>query len=115
AIEARIGAPLPPKFHELRMEQSVRALHEGVRAVVGAVDFVQSLPPSLPRAVASSSSTRWIRGHLDHLGLADAFGEHVYSGREHVSRGKPAPDIYLHAADKLGVGIERAVILEDSE
>lgn len=115
AIEARTGAPLPPEFHERRMEQSVRALREGVRALVGAVDFVQSVPPGLPMAVASSSSTRWIRGHLGHLGLAEAFGEHIYSGREHVERGKPAPDLYFHAADKLGVAIGRSVIIEDSE
>jgi HAD superfamily hydrolase (TIGR01509 family) len=114
AIEQRIGGPLPLEFHERRKAQSVRALREGVRAVVGAVDFVRSLPPGLPRAVASSSSTRWLRGHLDHLGLTDAFGDHVYSGREHVERGKPAPDLYLHAADRLGVAIDRAVILEDS-
>jgi HAD superfamily hydrolase (TIGR01509 family) len=114
-IESRIGGPLPPEFHELRTEQSIRALHEGVRAVVGAVDFVRSLPADLPKAVASSSSTRWIRGHLQHLGLSDAFGEHIYSGREHVERGKPAPDLYLHAADQLGADIRRSVILEDSE
>jgi HAD superfamily hydrolase (TIGR01509 family) len=115
AIERQIGRPLPPEFHERRKEQSVRALREGVRAVVGAVDFVQSLPSDLPKAVASSSSTRWLSGHLSHLGLTDAFGPHVYSGREHVSRGKPAPDLYLHAADALGIPIDRAVILEDSE
>jgi HAD superfamily hydrolase (TIGR01509 family) len=115
AIESRIGGRLPAEFHELRREQSIRALREGVRAVVGAVDFVQSLPSALPKAVASSSSTRWIRGHLQHLGLADAFGDHVYSGREHVEHGKPAPDLYLHAAEQLGVDIRRSVILEDSE
>lgn len=115
AIEMRIGQPLPPEFHERRRAQSVRALEEGVRAVVGAVDFVRSLPPQLPRAVASSNSTRWIRGHLEHLGLADAFGQHVYSGREHVERGKPAPDVYLHAAHQLGADIGRSVIVEDSE
>jgi HAD superfamily hydrolase (TIGR01509 family) len=114
AIEQRIGGPLPPEFHERRKQQSVRALREGVRSVVGAVDFVRSLPPELPRAVASSSSTRWLSGHLAHLGLTDAFRGHVYSGREHVSRGKPAPDLYLHAARELGVAIEQAVILEDS-
>jgi HAD superfamily hydrolase (TIGR01509 family) len=114
-VEARIGGPLPPEFHERRREQSIRALREGVRAVVGAVDFVRSLPPGLPIAVASSSSTRWLDGHLDHLGLAEAFGGHVYSGREHVERGKPAPDLYLHAASQLGVDIVRSVILEDSE
>ncbi len=115
AVEARIGEQLPPEFHARRREQSIRALREGVRAVVGAVDFVRSLPPSIPKAVASSSSTRWICGHLEHLGLSDAFGGHIYSGREHVERGKPAPDLYLHAADQLGVAIERTIILEDSE
>ena len=49
AIEARIGATLPPEFHKRRMKQSVRALREGVAAVVGAVDFVRSLPPDLPK------------------------------------------------------------------
>ncbi len=115
AIEARIGGVLPPEFAELRKEQGIRALREGVAAVIGAVDFVRALPSDLPRAVASSSSTRWIRGHLRNLGLADQFGEHVYSGREHVERGKPAPDLYLHAAKQLGVPIERSVIIEDSE
>jgi len=114
-IEGRIGVPLPQEFHERRREQSIMALREGVRAVAGAVDFVQSLPIDLPIAVASSSSTRWLSGHLRHLGLAQAFGQHVYSGREHVTRGKPAPDIYLHAAGQLGVDIGRAVIIEDSD
>jgi HAD superfamily hydrolase (TIGR01509 family) len=115
AIETRIGASLPPEFHQRQKEGAVRALRQGIGAVVGAVDFVQALPPQLPKAVASSSSTRWIRTHLAHLGLADEFGDHVYSGREHVERGKPAPDIYLHAADQLGIAIGDCVILEDSE
>ena len=115
AIEHKIGAKLPPEFHTRRNEQSVRALREGVAAVAGAVEFVRSLPPSLPKAVASSSSTQWIRTHLEHLGLSDAFGSHIYSGHEHVEHGKPAPDIYLHAAHALGVDISCSVILEDSE
>ena len=115
AIERRIGTTLPSEFHDQMKQKSSRALRDGIDAVVGAVEFVRSLPPDLPIAVASSSSTRWIRGHLDHLGLSDAFGDHIYSGREHVERGKPDPDIYLHAADRLGVDIGRSVILEDSE
>ena len=115
AVEGRIGRPLPAEFHVQVKEKAIRALKEGIEAVAGAVEFVRSLPADLPKAVASSSSTGWIRGHLEHLGLADVFGEHVYSGREHVRRGKPAPDIYLHAANKLRVGIDRSVILEDSE
>jgi HAD superfamily hydrolase (TIGR01509 family) len=114
AIEQRIGAELPPEFHDRLKEKSRRALREGIEAVVGAVDFVRALPPDLPRAVASSSSTRWLNGHLEHLGLADAFGTHVYSGHEHVERGKPAPDIYVYAAVQLGVPIEKSAIIEDS-
>lgn len=115
AIESRIGADLPQQFYELRSIEAARALREGVAAVAGAVEFVQSLPPELPKAVASSSSTEWVRTHLKHIGLADAFGTHLYSGREHVARPKPAPDLYLHAARRLGVDIEDCVIIEDSE
>jgi len=114
AIEDRIGAELPPEFHERLRERSVEALRDGIAAVVGAVEFVQSLSPDLPKAVASSSSTRWIRGHLEHLGLTEVFGDHVYSGREHVERGKPEPDLYLHAAAQLEVPIGQCVIIEDS-
>jgi beta-phosphoglucomutase-like phosphatase (HAD superfamily) len=38
----------------------------------------------------------------------------VFSGKEHVLRGKPSPDLYWYAADALGIDIRRAVILEDS-
>jgi len=82
--------------------------------VAGAIRFVEDLPADLPRAIVSSSSTHWISSHLTHLGIRAAFGDHIYSGREHVTRGKPAPDLYLHAAAALGVPIERCVILEDS-
>ena len=115
AIERRIGGPLPPEFVERRKAQTVRVLQEGLRAVVGAVEFVHALPPEFPKAIASGSTLRWIRTHLDHLGLAQAFGDHLYSGREHVERGKPAPDLYLYAADRLGVDIGRCAIIEDSE
>jgi HAD superfamily hydrolase (TIGR01509 family) len=114
AIEERIGAELPPEFHDRMKEKSRRALRDGIEAVVGGVEFVRSLPVDLPRAVASSSTTKWLYGHLDHLGLTDAFGSHVYSGHEHVERGKPAPDIYLYAAARLGVAIGDSVIIEDS-
>jgi beta-phosphoglucomutase-like phosphatase (HAD superfamily) len=47
--------------------------------------------------------------------LSEAFEGHVYSGAEHVERGKPAPDLYLHAARQLGIAIERNVVIEDSK
>lgn len=115
AVEAHIGRDLPPEFHHHRSAEDERALRLGVAAVAGAIDFVRSLPPTLPKAIASSSTTHWIRTHLDHLAIRNAFEPHIYSGHEHVARGKPAPDIYWHAAAALGVPIERCVIIEDSE
>ncbi|MBA3897242.1 MAG: HAD family phosphatase [Sphingomonadaceae bacterium] len=114
AIERWVDGPVPSGFHALRRAEDERAMREGVGAVAGAVAFVRALPPALPKAIASSSSTEWIRAHLAHLGLADAFGDHVYSGREHVARGKPAPDLYLHAARAIGVDIAKTLVIEDS-
>ena len=114
AIEERIGTRLTDQFFERRRAQSLRALREGIKAVAGAVEFVQSLPAALPKAVASSSSVEWIKTHLQHLGLAAFFGNHIYSGHEHVEHGKPAPDVYFFAAQQLGVAIENCVIIEDS-
>ncbi len=114
AIERWIGGPLPEGFREARAAEDKRVMAAGIDAVEGAVAFVRSLPADLPRAVVSSSSTVWIDRHLRHIGLRDAFGAHIYSGREHVTHGKPAPDLYLFAAERLGVDIARTAILEDS-
>jgi HAD superfamily hydrolase (TIGR01509 family) len=114
AIERWIGRAIPDDFHDARAVEDKRAIEEGLEEVLGAIAFVRSLPPELPRAIASSSTTRWIGAHLDHLGIRDAFEGRIFSGREHVANGKPAPDIYLHAAQAIGVDIRRCVILEDS-
>ena len=114
AIERWIGRPLPEDFHSARAEEDARVLAEGLEAVAGAVAFIEALPADLPRAIASSSSVEWIERHLDHLRLRSHFGSNIFSARVHVKRGKPAPDIYLHAAAALGVDIRRTVIIEDS-
>ena len=114
AVEAWIGRPIPEGFHAARQAEDARCMAEGIAEVAGAVAFVSALPADLPRAVVSSSGTRWLYRHLDHLELREAFGDHVYSGAEHVANGKPAPDLYLFAADRLGVPIERCAIIEDS-
>lgn len=114
ALERWIGRVVPDDFHTQRAVEDERAIREGIDAVVGAIEFVRGLPADLPIAVASSSRTHWIESHLDHLGLRERFGSMIFSGREHVTRGKPAPDLYLHAAKALGVDIKRSAILEDS-
>ncbi|AYJ86599.1 HAD family phosphatase [Sphingomonas paeninsulae] len=114
AIERWTGRAISSDFHDVRAAEDARVMQEGIDPVAGAVAFVRSLPAELPRAIASSSSSAWIVSHLEHLGIRDAFGDMIFSGREHVENGKPAPDIYFHAATALGIDIGRAVILEDS-
>lgn len=114
AVAHYIGGPVPQAFFDARAIEDARVLAEGVDAVPGAIDFVAALPGELPRAIASSSTTEWIQTHLRHIGLHDAFAPHIYSGREHVARGKPAPDIYLYAAEQHGLDITRTLIIEDS-
>jgi HAD superfamily hydrolase (TIGR01509 family) len=114
AIETWIGRPLWDDFHQAREAEDRRVLEEGLEAVAGAVAFIERLPADLPRCVASSSSSHWIETHLRHLGLFHDLEGRIFSGAEHVARGKPAPDLYLHAAAAMGVPIERTVIVEDS-
>jgi HAD superfamily hydrolase (TIGR01509 family) len=114
AVERWIDRPLPEEFYAARKAEDERVMAAGIDAIEGAVAFVRSLPADLPKAIVSSSPVSWIARHLEHIGLRDAFGGHLYSGREHVTHGKPAPDLYLFGARQLGVDIARTVILEDS-
>lgn len=66
-----------------------------------------------PTAVASSSHTEFLDGKLKRTGLYDLAAPHVYSA-DLVEHGKPAPDIFLYAAEKLSVAPERCLVLEDS-
>ena len=111
-IEAEIGRPLPVDFRARTREAFQLRLDE-VTAVAGVEAFLNALPP-VPKAVASSSPTVWLRGSLDRFGLAHHFGGRLFSAAEHVERGKPHPDIYLHAARALGVSPAEVLVIEDT-
>jgi len=111
-IESDIGRPLPTDFRARAKEVFELRLEE-VTAVAGVEAFLEALPP-IPKAVASSSPTRWLRTSLERFGLAHHFGDRLFSAAEHVARGKPCPDIYLHAARALGVRPEEVLVLEDT-
>ena len=80
--------------------------------IPGAVDAVRRLAPEFRLAVASSSNRPLIETVLEQAGIADLF-ERVVSSEE-VAGGKPAPDVYLEAAKRLGVEPGRAAAIEDS-
>jgi HAD superfamily hydrolase (TIGR01509 family) len=107
------GERLPQDMAERVQRHVDRIFAEPIQPVRGVTDFLDSVA-HLPIAIGSSSYTDYIRRHLASFALEDRFGVHVYSGREHVTRGKPHPDIYLHAAAQLGVHPSEAMIIEDS-
>jgi len=88
-------------MHELRPVPGVRAVVEELRARGTAL------------AVASQSPLARVRFSLEVTGLAQLFGEHLYV-TSMVARPKPAPDVYLLAASRLGVHPEECVVVEDS-
>jgi len=92
-----------------RMDKRYR---EQVPLLPGAVDAVRRTADHWPLAVASSSPPPLIRRVLDSAGIADRFQALVSS--EEVERGKPAPDVYLAAADRLGVPATDCAAVEDS-
>jgi HAD superfamily hydrolase (TIGR01509 family) len=84
---------------------------ESVRpGVVSLLD--EAAAAGVPVAVASSASADWVESHLDRLGLRGRFV--AVRCRDHVARAKPAPDLYLAAAEALGIEPGRSVALEDS-
>lgn len=111
-IEEALGAPIPADFNQRREARIFERLRVELEPVPGVREFLRAFPQH-PRAIASSSSREWLAFCLAQLGLASEFGDHVFSVSQ-VKRGKPHPDIFLHAAETLGVAPARSVVLEDS-
>jgi HAD superfamily hydrolase (TIGR01509 family) len=80
--------------------------------IAGAADAVRRLAARWPLAVATSSNREIIDGGLEAAGIRDRFRVTVSS--EEVARGKPAPDVYLEAARRLGFEAARCAAIEDS-
>jgi beta-phosphoglucomutase-like phosphatase (HAD superfamily) len=108
---AATGRSLPADFGERGRGQRIKACRERLAEVAGAGQAVAAL--TLPKAVASSSQTAFLREKLELGGLLAAFDPHVYSA-DLVARAKPHPDIFLHAAEALDVEPGRCLAIEDS-
>ena len=103
------GAQFTAELRRRTLERFTRELRE----IPGVRDYLAAFP-QMKRCIASSSSPERLAACLAILGLGAAFGEHVYSASI-VPRGKPHPDIFLHAAAQLGVAPSDAIVIEDSE
>jgi len=105
------GMPLGPAALESMRTDLYALYRRELRATPGIRAAVESL--RVPFCVASSSSPERVAISLDVTGLRALFGSRLYSATM-VARGKPAPDLFLHAAHVLGVEPARCLVIEDS-
>jgi HAD superfamily hydrolase (TIGR01509 family) len=94
------------------VELMLEAYRRELPLVPGAVETVRRTAAAFPLALASSSNREIFEEALRLAGLTDCFRATVSS--EEVARGKPAPDVYLEAARRLGVAPDRCAAVEDS-
>src|SRR6201984_121024 len=110
-IEREWGHALPTSYAEhvgLMIEAQFR---QSLAPIAGVAEALDSL--TLPICVASSSSLEQIRQKLKITGLLGRFGEHLFSATM-VTRGKPAPDLFLYAAQRRTTAPDRCLVIEDS-
>jgi HAD superfamily hydrolase (TIGR01509 family) len=112
AIERVIGRKLPDDFADHYQQRTFAAFRVGLKPVTGAREFLEAWR-HLPQCIASSSSPERLALSLEVLGWADLFEGRVFSASQ-VARGKPHPDIFLHAAEQLGVRPQDCIVIEDS-
>jgi HAD superfamily hydrolase (TIGR01509 family) len=102
----------PEEINAEVVERLLARYRESLPLLEGAVAAVERLSERWPLGLASSSNREVIDAALDAAGIAGRFKATVSS--EEVARGKPAPDVYLEAARRLGVDARDCVAVEDS-
>jgi HAD superfamily hydrolase (TIGR01509 family) len=109
-----LGIDLPPEEISAEVVRRLQSIYrERLPLLPGAREAVERLAVRWPLAVASSSNRPLIDLVLELAGIASLFRATVSS--EEVPRGKPAPDVYMEAARRLGVDPKRSAAIEDSE
>jgi HAD superfamily hydrolase (TIGR01509 family) len=106
-----LGRPIPDDLGKKAAQQLMARFRQELKPVTGAAAAVASLP--YPRCVSSSSAPERLRLSLEVTGLAPLFEPHVFSAAQ-VVHGKPAPDLFLLAAHRLGKAPSQAIVIEDS-
>ncbi|WP_340376978.1 HAD family hydrolase [Streptomyces sp. SS7] len=114
-VEARTGERLPADFDEVFHRRVFAAFERELVAVAGVVDVLEKLAADeVPYCVASSGSHERIRVGHRTTGLDRWFDEGRIFSAQDVGKGKPAPDLFLYAAERMGVAPGRCVVVEDS-
>ena len=110
-LQDELGVRLDATSLDTMRQRLYAKFREKLEPIAGIADAVERLP--MPYCVASSSQPERIELSLDLTGLLPKFAGNIFSSTM-VARGKPEPDLFLHAADVMGVEPSRCVVVEDS-
>jgi HAD superfamily hydrolase (TIGR01509 family) len=111
----RTGQRLPADFDDVFHARVFAAFERELQPVAGAVQVLEKLAADgVPYCVASSGSHERIRVGHRKTGLDRWFDDGRIFSSQDVGRGKPAPDLFLYAAERMGVPAERCAVVEDS-
>ena len=111
-VESSLGRKLAATFSDDFRDATLARFRIELKEVAGASAFIRR-HARLAHCIASSSSAERLRVSLDAIGLSDDFADRVFSA-DLVPRGKPNPDIFLYAADRIAVAPEHCLVIEDS-
>src|SRR3954452_22648387 len=109
--DEQLGRPLPEGFRRRYLDEMFAAFETELRPVPGVIEALEAI--DLPTCVASSGSHEKMRFTLGHVGLYERFEGRIFSATE-VEHGKPAPDLFLHAAERMGWDPAECAVVEDS-
>jgi HAD superfamily hydrolase (TIGR01509 family) len=110
-VEAELGRSLPDDFHTQVYAEIFQSFATSLEATPHIVETLASI--ALPVCVASSGPPEKISASLNRVGLYDRFSPHIFSAVQ-VKHGKPAPDLFLFAAEQMKVSPARCLVIEDS-
>jgi HAD superfamily hydrolase (TIGR01509 family) len=110
-IEAELGRPLPEDFHTQVYAEIFRLFAASLEATPHIEETLAAI--TTPVCVASSGPPEKISTSLNHVGLYGRFAPHIFSAVQ-VSNGKPAPDLFLFAAEQMRTPPARCLVIEDS-
>jgi HAD superfamily hydrolase (TIGR01509 family) len=110
-VEAELGRALPDAYTVQLKSTIDRVFGERLQPVPHIAETLAALPQL--KCVASSGTPTRIVSSLTTTRLIDVFAPHLFSALQ-VTRGKPAPDLFLFAASEMKVAPERCVVIEDS-
>ena len=110
-VEARLGRPVPEGWVDAWRARTLDAFRDELRAVDGVEAALDRI--TAPVCVASSGEPAKMRFTLGMTGLLPRFEGRMFSAVE-VPRGKPAPDLFLHAARRMGADPAHCAVIEDT-